>query len=342
MSPHPPPVGGVLCAGFGTRMSPITDTIPKPLVPFLNTPFLGYSLDHLSSAGVTRVGMNLHHLPDTIPPVADRLAATMNLDPVYVREWEIMGTAGGIRGIWDGLDRPDATLIVFNGDSVMNLQPLDLLENHRRSEARATLVVRRRQEGQPGKVWVDTEREQLMGIRDFRHPDAGEQLVEHLFCGVHFIEPQLLEEIPLEEGCIVRDVYEPLLEQGERINVEIIDDFWAGLDNPRLLYEATRRVLSNPELFDQVPFPEPVGDQLYLFADGTIDDDARLAGPVLTGPNVEIEAEARIGPHAVVDGVELAPGASVRNAIVYGMGRLEGKWHRCLAIGGEVANLPEI
>lgn len=342
MSFDAPPVGGVLCAGFGTRMAPLTEAIPKPLVPFLNSPLLAYALDHLSSAGVTRVGMNLHHLADTIPPVADRLAATMNLDPVYAREWEIMGTAGGIRGIWNALDEPETTLVIFNGDSVMNLDPLELLDRHHRSEARVTLLVRRRQEGDPGGVWVDESRGQMAGLLDARHPDAPDDgnLDEHLFCGVHFIEPELASEIPLEKGCIVQDVYMPLLEEGEAVNVEFIDDFWAGLDNPELLFDTTRRVLDEPAIFDQVPMPEPLDDGIYLLSDDEVDEDAEMTGPILAGPHVEIESGADIGPNAVVDGVELADGASVQHAIVYGAGRIDEKVHRCVKVAGKLANLP--
>lgn len=343
MSLDTPPVGGVLCAGFGTRMAPITDAIPKPLIPFLNTPMLAYALDHLSAAGVTRVGMNLHHHADAIPPVADSLAATMNLDPVYAREWEILGTAGGIRGIWNALHEPDTTLIVFNGDSVMNIDLLSVLEAHRRSESAATLVVRPRDdEGTPGRVWVDEHSGQLMGLRDFRHPDAGDDAVEYTFTGVHLIEPEMAAEIPLEEGCIVGDVYGPWLENGGRINIETNTDFWAGIDSPGLLFEATRRVLDDPTIFDQVPMPEPLAKDLYVFGEQGIDDKTLMAGPVLSGAHVATESDTRIGPYAVLDGVEVSAGASVRNAVVYGMGRLEGKWHRCLAVAGKVANLPTL
>ncbi len=340
MSPPEAPVGGVLCAGFGTRMAPITDAVPKPLIPFLNTPTLAYSLDHLAAAGVSRVGMNLHHLADTIPPVADRLAATMNLDPVYVREWEIQGTGGGIRGIWEGLGRPNQTLIIFNGDSVMNVDLIALLEEHRASGASVSMMVRSRGEGEPGGVFVDEETGFLGGLLDFRAPEAAEDLREVLFAGVHFIEPELLEKIPQENCGIVTDIYGPLLEEGEAIHTVLHDDFWAALDNPGLLYDTSCRVLEEPDLFEQVPMPKPLADGLYVFQEEGIDDKTKVAGPILSGVHVETEPDVRLGPRAVIDGVDLGSGASVRDAIVYGMGRIEGKWHHCMAVAGKVANLP--
>lgn len=333
----PVAVGAILCAGYGTRLSPITDVIPKPLIPFMNTPLLAYAMDHLVQAGVNEVGINLFHLADSIPPVADRLAQTMGQRLVYSREWEILGTAGGARGIWKALGEPDQTLIVLNGDSVMNIDLSSHLRAHQESGALATLVVRPKDQDQPGRVWVDESSMSLMGLRDFRHPQAQDGLSEYDFTGVHFIEPALLETIPLEMGCLVGDVYGPRLEQGGHIHISVNDDFWAALDNPGLFLQTTKKVLDNPAVFRQLPLPEPIGEELYIFSQEGIDDKARLAGPVLLGAHVKAQAGAEIGPYAVVDGAELAGGSSIQNAVVYGMGRIEGVWRDCLAVAGKVA-----
>src|SRR5690554_6890914 len=251
-------------------------------MPFLNTPMVAYALNHLVSAGVEQVGINLLHLPDAIPPVVDRLCANFGLRPRYVREWEILGTVGGVRGIRQGLGEPETTLIVLNGDSVMNIDMAAQLKAHRQSGALASVVVRPRASDQPGRVWLN-EAGELRGLRDARHPQADEDsLQEYDFTGVHFLEPELLRSIPLEVGCMVGDVYIPLLEQGARINALVNDDFWAALDNPRLFFETTRRVLREPGLFAQAPLPEPLGESLYIYNQEGIDGKAQLAGPLLS------------------------------------------------------------
>lgn len=331
-------VGGVLCAGFGTRLRPLTEVLPKPLLPFLNTPIVTYALDHLARAGIERVGMNLHHLADSIPPVVDQICSQFGLQRVYAREWEILGTAGGARGIWEALGEPDATLVVLNGDSIMNIDLAAHLAAHRRSGARASIVVRPKADEQPGRVWLD-EDQNLMGLRQMRHPNADGELVEYDFTGVHFLEPELLEEIPLEEGCMVGDVYGPLLEAGETFFASINDDFWAALDNPSLFAETTRQVLEQPELFEQAPLPEPMSEGLFIYNPDAADDQAECAAPVLLGLHTEVAAGARLGPNVVVDGVDIAADTTIRNAIVYGMGRVEDDWTDCIAVAGRVAHL---
>ena len=326
--------GAVLCAGFGTRMRPLTESVPKPLLPFLNTPILTYALDHFASAGIRRVGLNLHHLADAVPPVADRLGNQFGLEVSYSREWEILGTAGGIRGIWHALGEPDAPLVVTNGDCVMNIDLEEHIEAHREAGAAATLVVRPKADNQPGRVWVDGG-DALGGIRDFRGPDyeAEEGLTEYDFTGVRILEPSLLSDIPLEEGCIIDDVLGPMLESGAEINTTVHEGFWAALDNPGLLMETSRRLLVEPELFEQAPFEEgEEGEGVFLADPGAVGEEVELVGPVFCGPNVAFEPGTRVGPNAVVDGVELASGNAIENAVVYGVGESDASFENCVAV----------
>lgn len=330
-------LGAVLCAGFGTRMRPFTEVLPKPLLPFLNTPIITYSLNQLAQANVDMVGVNLHHLADTIPPVVDRLAGAFGLKLRYAREWEILGTAGGIRGIWQALDESEGTLIVMNGDSVMDIDLHEQLEAHRESGRDVTLLTRIKDPDQPGKVFVDGDH-QLTRIRDYKSQSHGDSDVEMDFLGVHFIETHVLNELEVEPGDIIDELYGPMVEAGASIGVSVAERFWAALDNPFLLMETSERVLEHPEIFPLAPLPEPLDDGLYVYGD-QIGDKVELAAPVFLGMNVAIEDGAKVGPNVIMDGVSLKAGAVARNAILYGMGELEGEWTDCVAIAGKVVQI---
>ena len=75
-----------------------------------------------------------------------------------------------------------------------------------------------------------------------------------------------------------------------------------------------------------------------MFSQDDVADGAKLAGPVFLGQYAEAEEGARIGPNATIDGTRLAPGTIVRNAMIYGMGTLEGEWVDCVAVAGRVAS----
>lgn len=331
--------GGILCAGFGTRLKPITEVVPKPLVPFLNTPIVAYPLQNLRSAGIERVGLNLHHLADLVPPVVDKLALVLGVKPVYSREWEILGTGGGIRGIWEALGEPEGTLVVLNGDSVSDIDLAPHIEAHHASGADVTLVIRAKTVGQPGRVFVG-QGKGLAGIRDYRRPGAS-GLTEYEFTGVHILSHRAISRLELEPSDVVDELYGPMVQADEVIGVSVAEGcFWAALDNPRLVFDATKSVLDNPEVFGLAPLGEAIGDKLHILRKEEISGESKVSGPLFLGMNVKTEANAFVGPYVVMDGVEVASGAKVKNAILYGMGRIEGEWENCLAVAGKVVSIP--
>lgn len=325
--------GGILCAGFGTRMRPLTEVVPKPLIPFLNTPIVTYSLHLLAEAGIERVALNLHHLADTVPPVVDLLAGAMGISPVYAREWEILGTAGGIAGMWQALGRPNAPLVVLNGDSVTDVALAPLLRHHAESGAEVTLVIRRKAEDQPGRVFLD-EQGNLVGLRAYRRP-AARPVVEVEFTGIHILSPAALERLSVDPGDVIDALYGPMLQEDARIDVVEAEGFWAALDTPALLVNTSRRVLEQPDSFRLAPLAG--GGPHWVLAPSQVDDTAKFASPVFLGLNASVGPGAKIGPNVVMDGVVVQSGATVSNAVLYGMGVIEGDWVDVVGVAGKVA-----
>src|SRR5438045_3544442 len=87
----------VLCAGLGTRLRPLASELPKPLVPVLDRPLVGYTLAHLARAGVTEVVANAHHLPELLERGFVAEAGLHGLRATVLREPVLLGTGGGIR-----------------------------------------------------------------------------------------------------------------------------------------------------------------------------------------------------------------------------------------------------
>src|SRR6187402_3569361 len=110
----------VLCAGFGTRLSPLTDELPKPLVPVGDRSILQHALDRLIRAGLAEVAINVHHLPAAFAGIgqAQRIPLRVVVEP------SIRGTAGGVAGARSWLG--SAPVLVWNGDILVD-PPLDQL-----------------------------------------------------------------------------------------------------------------------------------------------------------------------------------------------------------------------
>ncbi len=134
------PSGGlkavILVGGLGTRLRPLTDNCPKPIVPVLNRPYLEHALAHLKQFGINEVILAMSYLPDAIRSYfGDGERCGLRL--TYCMEEEPLGTAGAVKNAASYLDGP---FVVFNGDNVfIELNLHEALAFHREKKAKATI-----------------------------------------------------------------------------------------------------------------------------------------------------------------------------------------------------------
>lgn len=230
----------VLAAGLGTRLRPITDHTPKALVPFYNVPLVDYALAHLTRAGVERVAVNLHHLPDPLERHVRRSSARRfpGLDLHFRREAAILGTGGGVKGFADWLD--EGPLWVFNADIVTTVDLRAVAATHQRSGAEATLIVTRGAATERVQN-IRVEAGRLSALIEWSELDPVEQPDLYAFCGISVLERDRVERLPEGHACLMRQGFVPWIAAGAHVGVHAHADFWADLGTPSRYLEAHRR-----------------------------------------------------------------------------------------------------
>jgi mannose-1-phosphate guanylyltransferase len=198
----------VLAAGLGTRLRPLTEELPKPLVPIGDRPALGHAVERLRAAGVRTLVANAFHGADAIDAVAATLGVRVS------REDALLGTAGGLRRAHALLGEGD--VLVVNGDVFGPWDPAALVAAHA-DGAMGTLLVRRRARGE-GAVGLaaDGRVVRLRGERVAEEAYGGD------FLGVHVVSAALRARLP-ERGCLVGDGYIPALRAGGTIGAFCTD-----------------------------------------------------------------------------------------------------------------------
>ncbi|MEO8349517.1 MAG: NDP-sugar synthase [Acidobacteriota bacterium] len=228
----------LLAAGLGTRFRPVTEEIPKSLFPFLNVPIALGHLSRLAGAGVSDVGINLHHLGSVIEQRLSDLPA--GLPRVrFFREPEILGTAGALRNASEWLAGDD--FVVVNADSAINADFGALLSRHRETGRAVTLLV--------------TENEAPARFTPLA--SKGDRIVSFgtksswplAYTGVSAFSPRVLARIAEGERSLVTDLWQPLLGSGEEIGWLLHDQPFWDLGTPRDFLRATRQVLTRAESF---------------------------------------------------------------------------------------------
>lgn len=196
----------MLSAGFGTRLRPLTDELPKPLLPFGDRSLLEHALTALRAAGFERVLANTHHLHDIFVSEIERLG----LDVEVEHEARIRGTAGGIAGVRSRLG--PGPLLVLNGDGVFAQIPSDFAA--RAANDHLVLAVLPRAAGE-GTVGIG-EGGRVVRLRGQRF---GEERSGGDYIGLCALGEPGLRALP-DEGCLVQDFALPLLQRGELVRSE--------------------------------------------------------------------------------------------------------------------------
>jgi NDP-sugar pyrophosphorylase family protein len=230
----------ILAAGKGTRLWPLTDSTPKPLIDVTGRPMIAFAIELLRRAGVHEVVINLHHLGDKIrAALGDGSAYGVRI--TYSVEDPILDTGGAIEAAREFLC--GGTFVVANADVVIDADLRHVVEFHRRHGATVTMVLRPDPQGErKDDIGIDA----TCRVRRFLGRDydaAGTTGERFLFASVHVFEPRVFDYMRPGVYSITRDIYPRLLAAGEPIYGYVHRGYWRVLDTPQDL-EAGRRELS--------------------------------------------------------------------------------------------------
>ncbi|MDH3503286.1 MAG: NDP-sugar synthase [Nitrospirota bacterium] len=218
----------ILAAGLGTRLRPLTNTIPKPLLSVGGTPLIVWNLLLLRACGIRDVIINLHYLGNVIEEAIGD-GSRWNMQVRYSPEPTLLGTGGGLKAAeWFFEQQP---FLVMNGDTLIELDVKALIEFHQTHGGVATLVLRDDpQAAQWGAVESDAHNRILrINGRGMRQADLTGPLVERMFAGVHILHPSLLHDAPTETPFSIIDSYTNELARGSKIFGFLHAAYWSDI-----------------------------------------------------------------------------------------------------------------
>ena len=205
----------IMAGGLGTRLKPITNDVPKPMVKVGGRPLLETTIMSLVSQGFFRFRISINHLGDVIEGHFGD-GAKWNADIQYLRETRALGTAGSLNLI---TERPVHPLIVMNGDLLTSLDFGKMLAFHQKNRASTTMGVREHRVKIPYGV---IEREGAFLTRIKEKP-TNEYLIN---AGIYVIEPWVIDFVKAGRRFNMTDVCEAVLAKNERVGIYKIEEYW--------------------------------------------------------------------------------------------------------------------
>jgi len=226
----------ILAAGLGTRLRPLTDTLPKPLLPIAGHPLIVWNLLLLRRHGVTDVIINLHHLGHLIEEALGD-GSPFNMRIAYSKEPMLLGTGGGLKQVEPFFN--GEPFFVLNGDTLFDLDLGAMAVAHRRSRAVATMALRADPDPDRwGAVEVDA-RQYVIRING-RGRTAGGPASKRMFAGVHLMHPRLLADVtPGRESSII-EAYVRAIQGGETVAGIELSGYWSDIGTPERYAQAQR------------------------------------------------------------------------------------------------------
>jgi mannose-1-phosphate guanylyltransferase len=317
----------ILAAGQGTRVRPLTNDLPKPMIPILGKPVMEYLIEHLARFGIQEIMINVAFLHRKIEEYfGDGHRWGVQIGYSYEGAYEHgdilprpLGSAGGMRNIQNNSGFFDGTTLVICGDAIVDLDISAALYEHRAKKAIASVVtldVPRESVVNYGIVVADRDGR----VESFQEKPKPEQANSTLAStGIYIFEPEIIEMIPSDTVFDIGSELFPLLVEKDVpffaqkrffnwIDIGRISDFWSVL----------QRVMRGEVAQMDMPGKQ-VRPGVWVGLNASIAwDSVRIEGPVYIGSSVKIEPNTEIiGPTWIGHGSHLRSGSKVKRCVLF-------------------------
>ena len=308
-------LGIIMAGGQGSRLRPITDVRPKPMVEVLGRPVIDFVKDSMVQGGVDNIIVTTGYRGEMLAEHVEE----WNVDGRTARinqELTPMGTAGSVRLL---LDKITDTVIIGSGDSVASFDVASLLKAHKMNGAKATMALWEVDDPSPfGIVGLSTSQDgEVDGnlregfIRRFKEKPTPEEAFSNVInAGLYILEPEVMELVPEgEKYDFSKNLFPRLLEMGWPMYAQAINGVWFDVGSPQELIRAQNVLIERRE---ELPFPMTKG---AIIQDGSFIDASADVHQSAAVTNSVISKGAIVGENAVLNQCVLMNGARVGDEV---------------------------
>lgn len=293
----------IMAGGEGSRLRPLTMHLPKPLVPLLGKPVMGYTLELAKRHGIKDVGVTLWYQPKKIRAAFGR-GEKEGVRIQYFEETAPMGTAGSIRL---ALDKLKKTFFVLSGDGLTDCDLTKAMAYHKEKKALATLVLKRVKIPLPYGVVMTREDGRI--IRFVEKPDWSGVYSNLVNTGIYILEPEVMDFIPAHgKPDFGKDIFPALLKENEALYGYEMDDYWCDVGNARAYLQAQKDLLEGRVKADIASGIHP---------EANVGEHVHLQGNFYIGKGAVIEEGAFIRNAVIGDYSTVKAGAVVENSCLW-------------------------
>lgn len=319
--------GLILVGGYGTRLRPLTLTLPKPLVEFGNRPMIYHQIEALAAAGVTDIVLAVNYRPEVMVSTLKQYEEMFGVSITFSVEEEPLGTAGPLKLAEKVLTKDDSPFFVLNSDVICDYPFEELAAFHKKHGGEATIVATKVDE--PSKYGVIVHDRNVENLIDRFVEKPVEFVGNRINAGLYILNPSVIDLIEMKPTSIEKEVFPVLVEHKQLYSFDL-EGYWMDVGQPKDFLSGTVLYLNSlskksPEKLSSEPFVH--GGNVLIDPTAKIHPNALIGPNVTIGPNVVIGEGARIQRSVLLANSEVKAHAWVKSTIVGWNSRI-GKWAR--------------
>ncbi len=304
----------IMAGGFGTRIQPLTNSIPKPMLPIMNRPMMEHTILSLRDLGITEFIVLLYFKPDIIKEHF-KDGSKWGIKITYVTPDDDYGTAGAVKKAQEFIG--DENFIIISGDLVTDFDFQAIFDYHKSKNSKLTITLTSVENPlEFGVVIANAEGK----IEKFlEKPSWGEVFSDTINTGIYIIEPEILDYIPNNENFdFAKDLFPLLMRQGIDLMAGYAQGYWRDVGNPESYRDVYDDILSGKIKFELggevIKYPDGV---LICEEDNLIDENIEVVGIVVIGNNVTIKKGAKLNNVVIGDNVIIGSSTKISNSVIW-------------------------
>jgi len=303
----------IMAGGFGTRLRPLTNNLPKPMVPMANRPIMEHIIELLKKNSITDLAALLYFQPEKITEhLGDGSRFGVKID--YITATEDLGTAGAVGSAMRRWKDGDTTLVI-SGDVLTDLDIKAAVEFHRKKKAIATIVLTRVDNPLPFGIVITDKNGRIE--RFLEKPSWGEVFSDTINTGIYILEKEVLDFLP--EGVefdFSKELFPALLANKKPIYGYVAEGYWKDVGSLEE-YRAANIDILQGRVQVCMEGEKIEGRDIWVGKDSRIDYTTKLEGSVIIGANCRIEADVRISNSIIGDNAIIEEGAVIRDSVLW-------------------------
>ncbi len=299
----------IMAGGFGTRLRPLTMTIPKPMVPLVNTPMVGHIVNLLKKHNFNDIISVLYFQPDKITSYFED-GSKFGVSMSYVHAKADYGTAGAVKNAFEQLgDR----FLVISGDVLTDFDLTKALDFHIANKSQATLLLTR--VATPLQYGIVMTDKGGRISRFLEKPSWGQVFSDTINTGIYILEPEVLGLIPYqEEFDFSKDLFPLMLEKKMPLFGYIADGYWRDVGNLNEYQAGQSDALKGKVRLEINGIRK--GD-VYIGENSTVATTAKLKGSVVIGNNVAIGEHSELSDVVIGDRSTIGDAAKISGTTIW-------------------------